>query len=236
MTTDRAPARPARHRLLALPAVLGVALGAAACSGEDGSGLSYAAVRSTAQQLRQQDSAACPFGLDLAAALKDAGIDRAVTPGSGNDRPVVGETGDGTPPYPWPSGISPSPTTASAPGLPAHAWITCVWTAGGSTLQLDLEAVPLDDVGVNMMLPAIQRAAGLSADDLGPVATGRPKPGGKPVLTPGRTPVAIARVPLDGDGDLVLMLSRSGPDAADPALTGAPLGTVLDGLRARIHG
>ncbi|MFD8479276.1 hypothetical protein [Kitasatospora sp. NPDC059673] len=241
MTADRISG-PAARRLLVLPVAVTVALGATACSGDSsgdssGTGLSYAKVRSTAEQLRQQPSTACPFGLDgLATALRDAGIDRPVTPGAKDAKAVEGELGDGTPPYPWPSGISPSPTTASAPGLPPHAWVTCTWTAGTATVRLDLEAVPLSDVGVSVMLPTLQRTGQLTADQLGEVVTGRPKPGGKPVLLPGAGLGAIARVPLKDDGDLVLLLSQGDADPADPALTGEPLAKVLEQLQGRIHG
>ncbi|MFG2694635.1 hypothetical protein [Kitasatospora sp. NPDC048407] len=237
MTADRIPG-PAARRLLALPAAVGLALGAAACSDDSsGSGLSYAKVRSTAEQLRQQPSTTCPFGLDeLAAALKNAGIDRPVAPGAKDTKAVEGELGDGTPPYPWPSGTSPSPTTASAPGMPPHAWVTCTWTAGSATVRLDLEAVPIDDVGVSVMLPTLQRTGQLTVDQLGEVVTGRPEPGDRPKLLPGSGIAAIARVPVKGDGDLVLLLSQGDADPADPALTGEPLTKVLEQLQGRIHG
>ncbi|OKJ16734.1 hypothetical protein [Kitasatospora sp. CB01950] len=237
MTADRISG-PGARRLLALPAAAAVALGAAACSDDSsGAGLSYAKVRSTAEQIRQQPSTACPFGLDgLATALQAAGIDRPVTPGAEDAKAVEGELGDGTPPYRWPSGISPSPSTASAPGLPPHAWVTCTWTAGTATVRLDLEAVPLSDVGVSVLLPTLQRTGQLTVDQLGAVVTGRPKPGGKPVLLPGGGLAAIARVPLKGDGDLVLLLSQGDAGPADPALTGEPMAKALEHLQGRIHG
>ncbi|RKE20216.1 hypothetical protein BX266_3567 [Streptomyces sp. TLI_171] len=239
VTADRIPTRPARRRFAVLPVVLGTALGAAACTGSDGGGsdaaLSYASVRSTAEQLGSQGGAACPFGLDLAAALKSAGIDRTATPGAADAKAAEGEVAEATAPVPWPSWISPSPTTASAPGRPPSARVTCVWTVGSTPVQLDLTAVPLDDVGVNMVLPSIQSAGEVSVDQLSAIVTGRPKPGGKPLVTPGEGLAAIARVRAKGTGDIVLVLSQDSPDRPDRSLTGEPLGRLLDRLAGQIR-
>ncbi|MFJ5883175.1 hypothetical protein [Kitasatospora cineracea] len=240
MTADRVPG-PTVRRLLALPAVLAVVLGAGACSGgsdRGGSGgaLSYPKVRSAAERIGPAGGDGCPFGLDLGAALKAAGVDRAAAPGAPDGRPVEAEAGDGYGPQPWPSGLTPAPTAASAPGLPATAWITCRWTVGGEPVRLDLLAVPLSDAGTSLLLPTLQRTARLSVADLTTVVARRPEPGGAPLLTPGGGLAALARVAAAGDGDIVLLLSSDTADGSDnaPALSGEPLGRTLERLTAQL--
>ncbi|GAA2083830.1 hypothetical protein GCM10009759_02310 [Kitasatospora saccharophila] len=239
MTAHRIPG-PTARRLLALPAVLAVTLATGACTGgsddRPGAVLSYAEVRSTAQQLGEQGSDTCPFGLDLPAALKAAGVDLTATGGSTDDRPATGETREGQGPVPWPSGMTPPSSMPSAPGTPPHGRITCVWTADGGPVELDLLAVPLNDVGLNIMLPSIARAGNLPASRLEEVAAHRPAPGGPPLLTPDGGLAAVARIPAKGDGDLVLLLSQDPPDDGEHVLSGESLGKVLARLAAGVHG
>ncbi|QKW20702.1 hypothetical protein HUT16_17945 [Kitasatospora sp. NA04385] len=234
---------PTVRRLLALPAALAVVLGAGACSGgsdrsddgKDATALSYPKVRSTAQELGAAGSGTCPFGLDLAAALKATGVGLTANAGTEEDKPATGETTEATDPEPWPSGVKPPPSMASVPGRPPTGWITCVWMIDGGPITLDLLAVPVNDVGVSMMLPKIQAAGKLSAARLETVYAQRPAPGAAPLVTPDGGLAAIARVPAKGDGDLVLLLSQNPPNDGERALSGEPLGRVLARLAAGIH-
>ncbi|WP_033214272.1 hypothetical protein [Kitasatospora phosalacinea] len=246
MTAHRATApavRPTVRRLLALPAALAVLLGAGACSGgsdrsDDGrtdAALSYPLVRSTAEQLGQGGSGTCPFGLDLAAALKAAGVDLTATPGTEDDKPATGEVTEATAPEPWPSAMTPPPSMASVPGRPPTGWVTCVWTVDGGPVRLDLLAVPMNDVGVSLMLPKAQAAGQLRVDGIHTVYDRRPAPGAAPLVTPDGGLAALARVPVKGDGDLVLLLSQEPPDGGGRTLSGEPLGRVLARLVAGIH-
>ncbi|MBV2152892.1 hypothetical protein [Kitasatospora sp. SUK 42] len=217
-----------------------IALGAAACSSSSGAGtgggpLSYDRVRSTALDLFKNRSTACPFGLDFTKAAADAGIGGAVAPAVTDGRSVKGNAGDGVPAQPWPSGATHPPTMTEMPATPPSAQITCSYTVGPSTVDVELLAVPKTDYGVSMMLPAIQRAGLLSVDQLSRFAGDRPAVG-QTRLTPGQGTAAVSRVALRGEGDLVLLLSQNTAGAdPDPALAGEPLRKAAETLAGQLH-
>ncbi|MFD5462979.1 hypothetical protein ACFWIQ_09135 [Kitasatospora sp. NPDC127059] len=230
-----------RRKLTAVFAAAGIALGAAACSSSSGTGpgggpLSYDRVRSTALDLVKNKSTSCPFGLDLAKATAAAGISGTVAPAVTDGRSVTGNTGDGVPAQPWPSAVSHPPTMTEMPATPPNAQITCSYTVGPSTVDLELLAVPKNDYGVSMMLPAIQRAGLLSVDQLTRFSTDRPSVG-QTRITPGQGTAAVARIALHGDGDLVLMLDQNttAQDDRNPALAGEPLRKTAENLAGQLR-
>ncbi|MFD9595257.1 hypothetical protein ACFWA9_21245 [Kitasatospora sp. NPDC059973] len=235
MTADRTAA--GRRRLLTVAGTAGILLGTAACSssgGVTGTGsLSYDHVRSTAQGLA--GTGPCPFGLDLPAALKAAGIDRPVTPGSNGGPAVTTDLGNGRPAEPWPSGFSAPPSMASVPATPPTAWVTCAYTVGSAPVQIDLLAVPENGVAINMMLPYIQKAGGIGVDQLTRFAEAQPT-AGQTKLTPGAESVGVARVAANGKGDIALTLSQSSSDAGpEQALTGEALRKATERLAAQLR-
>lgn len=231
-----------RRKLAAVFAAAGVALGAAACSssadngpGTGGGPLSYDRVRSTALDLVKNKSTSCPFGLDLAKATAAAGISGAVAPAVTDGRSVTGNAGDGVPAQPWPSGATHPPTMPEMPATPPNAQITCSYTVGPTTVDIDLLAVSKNDYGVSMMLPTIRGAGLLSLDQLTRFSTDRPAVG-QTKLTPGQGTAAVSRISLHGEGDLVLMLSQNTSSGEpDQALAGEPLRKAAEALAGQIH-
>ncbi|MFD8704499.1 hypothetical protein ACFV1W_18090 [Kitasatospora sp. NPDC059648] len=235
-----------RLRLTAAFAVAGITFGTAACSSSSstststatgGGALSYDRVRSTALDLFKNDSSTCPFGLDFAKAAAAAGITGAVAPAVTDGRSVTGNAGEGVPAQPWPSGNTDHPPTVTEmPATPPSAQITCSYTVGASTVDVELLAVPKNDYGISMMLPSIARAGLLSVDQLSQFSADRPAVG-QTKLTPGGGTAAVARIALHGDGDLVLMLDQNttGRAAQDPALAGEPLRKAAEALVGQIH-
>ncbi|MFH9349250.1 hypothetical protein [Kitasatospora sp. NPDC017646] len=234
-----------RRKLTAAFAIAGITLGAAACSSSSDTGsatgggaLSYDRVRSTALDLSKDKSSTCPFGLDFAKAASGAGITGTVAPAVTDGRSVTGNTGEGVPAQPWPSGdTSHPPTMTEMPAVPPNAEITCSYTVGASTVDVELMAVPKNDYGISMMLPAIARAGLLSVDQLSRFSADRPAVG-QTKLTPGGGRAAVARIALHGDGDLVLMLDQNttGQAAQDPALAGEPLRKAAEALAGQLKG
>ncbi|MFJ7247406.1 hypothetical protein ACIQWA_22575 [Kitasatospora sp. NPDC098652] len=229
-----------RRKLTAVFAAAGIALGAAACSSSAGGvpgpgALSYGSVRSTAEKLQQDKQDTCPFGLDLGKALQAAGIPGTVTPDHEYGHAVQGSVGDGLPPQPWPSGASHPPAMPSIPATPPHADVICAYQVGTARLDLELFAVPQPDVAVNLLLPGIQRAAGLPVAALQQVATEQPGPGQTRLLGSKGT-AALARIAHQGEGDIVLMLSQN-PSTGEPdqALTGEPLRKAAAALVDQLH-
>ncbi|MFJ9772792.1 hypothetical protein ACIRVF_16380 [Kitasatospora sp. NPDC101157] len=231
-----------RLRLTAAFAVAGIAFGTAACSSStsaatSGGALSYDRVRSTALDLAKNRSSTCPFGLDLAKAASAAGIAGAVAPAVTDGGSVTGNAGNGVPAQPWPSGnTGHPPTMTEMPATPPNAQITCSYTVGASTVDVELLAVPKNDYGISMLLPSIARAGLLSVDQLSRFSADRPAVG-QTKLTPGGGTAAVARIALHGDGDLVLMLDQNttGGAAQDPALAGEPLRKAAEALAGQIH-
>ncbi|MFG3051216.1 hypothetical protein ACGFZP_09735 [Kitasatospora sp. NPDC048239] len=238
MTADRTTAK--MRRVPALLGAVGIVLGAAACSssGDSGSGsggggkLSYDQVRSTAQGVAK--SGPCPFGLDLAAALKGAGIDRPVTAGAKDEQPVDTDLGDGVPAQDWPAGASHPAGMPSMPATPPSAWVTCTYTVGSTPVRIDLLAIPQNDIAVNIMLPHIQRFGNVGVDQLTQFANDKPK-AGETRLTPGDASVGVARVAAKGKGDLVLTLTQDADAAVEPSLVGEPLRKATEQLAAQLR-
>ncbi|MFG2841707.1 hypothetical protein ACGF12_00830 [Kitasatospora sp. NPDC048296] len=231
-----------RRRLTAAFAIAGITLGAAACSSStdtatSGGALSYDRVRSTALDLFKNKSSTCPFGLDFAKAASEAGITGAVAPAVTDGRSVKGNAGDGVPAQPWPSGATHPPTMTEMPATPPNAQITCSYTVGPSTVDVELLAVPKNDYGISMMLPSIARAGLLGVDQLSQFSSDRPAVG-QTELTPGGGTAAVARIALHGEGDLVLMLDQNttGQEAQNPALAGEPLRKAAEALAGRLKG
>ncbi|MET8622302.1 hypothetical protein ABZW30_00820 [Kitasatospora sp. NPDC004669] len=229
-----------RRRLAAVFAAAGITLGAAACSSSTGTAtsggaLSYDRVRSTALDLFKTKSSTCPFGLDLGKALTGAGITGAVAPAVTDGRSVRGNAGDGLPAQPWPSGATHPPSMPEQPATPPHAEITCSYTVGPSTVGIDLLAVPKNDYAVSLMLPSVQAAGLLDVDQLSRFSTDRPAVG-QTRITPGKGTVAVARIAVEGEGDLALTLAQDTHDAdPDPALAGEPLRKAAESLAAQLH-
>ncbi|MFJ6379806.1 hypothetical protein ACIQI7_07340 [Kitasatospora sp. NPDC092039] len=236
MTTVR------RRTLTALFASAGVLLGTAACTSSSGSlpgsgTLSYDRVRSTAEQLRQNQGGqdVCPFGLDLGKALTAAGIPGTATPDTADGRAVDGDTGSGAPPQPWPSGFTHPPEMPSVPARPPHASVSCAWRVDGTPVRAELVATTQRGVAVNLMLPAIQRAAGAGVDQLQQIATDQPA-AGQTELVPGTGGAALARVAIKGDGDLILLVSQDRTGAElDRALAGEPLRRAAEALAGQLR-
>ncbi|MER5349400.1 hypothetical protein ABT093_03570 [Kitasatospora sp. NPDC002551] len=233
MTTDRKTA-------LAAVVLAGLLLGTAACSSSGGgaapsggAALSFAELKSTVQGLGPQPS--CPFGLDLAGALKAAGIERGVTPAGGTDGPVRAEVVPSEDARPLPAGSAPGRTPATLPARPESVQVWCSYTAGTTPVEIGVLAAPAEGVAVNLALPYIQRAGALSADQLVTVSRDQPSPG-RAGTTPGRGSVGIARLPVADKGDLALLVSQ-GTEAASPdaALTGEPLRALAEKLAAQLH-
>lgn len=230
-----------RRTSTAVFASAAILLGTAACSsspaGLAGPGaLSYDTVRSTAQKLHQDRQNTCPFGLDLGKALKEAGLPDAVGPDTGKGSAVNGDVGDGVPPQPWPSGATHPPEMPSMPATPPHAGITCAYRAGGSRLDVELLAVPVNGVAFNLLLPRVQRQARASVSQLQQLAAQQPGPG-QTVLAPGEGTAAVARPAVRGEGDLVLMLSSedSAGDTPDRTYTGEALRKATQALAGQLR-
>ncbi|MFI6848621.1 hypothetical protein OG535_19410 [Kitasatospora sp. NBC_00085] len=231
MTTDRKTA-------LALLASTGLLLSTAACSSSgsdapaDGAKLSYAKLKSTAQGLGS--SPFCPFGLDLAAALKASGIERTVTP-AGGDKPVRVDVVPAEAAQPLPPGVTPTPSVASIPARPESVQVWCSYTAGTTPVEIAVVAAPGEKVAVNLALPYIQAAGQLTSGQLVKVSTEQPAPGGSGT-TPGEALVGIARLPVTNHGDLALMVSQgTSAPAVDKALTGEALQRLTEKLAAQLH-
>ncbi|WP_380282951.1 hypothetical protein [Kitasatospora purpeofusca] len=234
MTTDR--------KTVLVPVVLtGLLLGTAACASSGGADApagggkpSFAQVKSTVQGLGPDPS--CPFGLDLAGALKAVGIERGVTPADGTaGRPVRAEVVPPQEARPLPSGVTPTPATASVPARPETVQVWCSYTAGTTPVEIVLLAAPAERIAVNLALPYIQQAGGLTTDQLVAASTDQPAPGAA-TTTPGRGSVGIARLAVADRGDLALLVSQgTGATSPDPALTGEPLRTLAEKLAAQVH-
>ncbi|MBD0693484.1 hypothetical protein [Streptomyces sp. CBMA123] len=228
-----------RRRLTAVFAAAGITLGAAACSSSAGGvpgpgALSYDTVRSTAEKLQTDKQDTCPFDLDLAKALKAAGIPGGITPDHEGGHAVQGSVGDGLPPQPWPSGASHPASMPSVPATPPHADIICAYRAGTTGLNIELFAVPQPGTAVNMLLPGIQRAAQLSVAGLQQFATEQPGPGQTRLV--GKGTAALARIAPKGEGDIVLMLSQdTGSGEPDRGLTGEPLRKAAENLVGQLR-
>ncbi|WP_327678929.1 hypothetical protein [Kitasatospora sp. NBC_00458] len=248
-TSDPTTARPAtrrpgpgRHRLLALAGTAGLLLGAAACGSDGGTGtagagrLSYDQARSTAGDLAKSGSGPCPFGLDLAAALKAAGVDRPVSAGGKDRRVTEADLEEEIPAQPWPSGATPPPSMPTMPATPARAWVTCHYTVGATPVRIDLIAVADHGPAVGLMLPHIQRFGNLGVDQLTDFAEHQPTTG-RTAVTPGAGLVGVARPAVRGRGDLALTLTQDTQDApAESALTGEPLRRATERLAAQLRG
>ncbi|WP_406201447.1 hypothetical protein OH807_21735 [Kitasatospora sp. NBC_01560] len=227
MTTDRKTA-------LALLASTGLLLGTAACSssGSDAPAgtakLSYAELKSTVKGLGSAPS--CPFGLDLAAALKASGIERSVTPAGARAEVVPGQEA-----RPLPPGVVPTPSAASIPAMPESVQAWCSYTAGTTPVELGVIAAPAEKVAVGLALPYIQAAGRLTTDQLFTVSAEQPAPGASGV-TPGDASVGIARLPVTDHGDLTLLVSQgTSADTVDKALTGEALKRLTEKLAAQLH-
>ncbi|MFE2110119.1 hypothetical protein ACFXAF_30235 [Kitasatospora sp. NPDC059463] len=228
MTTDRTT-------VLAPVVLAGLLLGTAACSSAGGTDapsaggkLSFTTLKSAVRDLGPDP--ACPFGLDLAGALRAAGIERAVTPAAGADRAVRAEVVPPEEARPLPSG-----PVATAPARPESVQVWCSFTAGTTPVEIGVLAAPAERIAVNLALPYIQRAGDLTPDQLAAVSADQPSPG-RASTAPGRGSVAVARLPVADRGDLALLVSQ-GTEAASPdaALTGEPLRTVAERLAAQLH-
>ncbi|MGA5816974.1 hypothetical protein ACPC54_03800 [Kitasatospora sp. NPDC094028] len=228
-----------RRRLAAAFAAAGIALGTAACSSavdlaQGGGALSYDRVRSVALDRFKNKSDSCPFGLDLAKAASAAGITGAVTPAESGGRSVSSNAGDGVAPQPWPSGVSHPPSMPEQPAVPPFAEITCAYRVGPTPVSVELMADPKNDYAISMRLPGIRAAGRLSLDELMQFSQNRPGIG-QTGLTPGRGLVAVSRIPLDGEGDLILTLAQDSHDEPDPALAGEPLRKAAEALADQLR-
>ncbi|MER7701674.1 hypothetical protein ABTX81_02075 [Kitasatospora sp. NPDC097605] len=233
MTTDRKSA-------LAPVLLAGLLLGTAACSSSDGATAaadggkpSFARLKSTVQGLGPDPS--CPFGLDLAGALKAAGMERPVTPGTGTGRPVRAEVVPPGKALPGPTGSTPGPARATLPARPESVQVWCSYNAGGTPVEIGVVAAPAEGIAVNLALPYIQQAGDLTTEQVVTVSAEQPAPG-LAKTAPGRGSVAIARLAVAGTGDLALLVSQ-GTEAPSPdaALTGEPLRTLAEKLAAQLH-
>ncbi|MFC9324157.1 hypothetical protein [Kitasatospora sp. NPDC057015] len=241
MTADRTAAK--HRRLLVLAGAAGMAFAASACSSSgssggsaaaDGDRLSYDRVTSTAKQLTA--TSACPFGLDLAAALKAAGAERTVTPAaSGGDPAAKGTLDPGKPAQAWPSGQPKPSGVASVPAVPPNTFVVCTFTASDAPVEIDLVATGADGVAVNLALPRIASLGNLGADEV--IAFSKDAPGiGQTRVTPGRGSAAVARVAVAGKGDLALVVSQGSTVAkADPALAGESLKKITEALATQLR-
>ncbi|MEU9045104.1 MULTISPECIES: hypothetical protein [unclassified Kitasatospora] len=223
-----------RRRLAAVFASAGILLGTAACSsspgGPPGSGsVSYDGVRSVARQLHQDQQNSCPFGLDLAKALKAAEIPGSVGPDTADGPAADGSVSDGTSPQPWPSGMSHPPSMPSVPAVPPNADVTCGYRVGETRIGIELLAIPQYGA-VNLLLPRIQVAARIGAAQVRQFATEQPD-AGQAKLVPGEGTAAVARIRPRGAGDIALLLSQDvGDGGPDRAFTGEPLRKAAQAL------
>ncbi|MFI6154242.1 hypothetical protein ACIBCA_16335 [Kitasatospora sp. NPDC051170] len=228
-----------RRRLTTAFVATGITLGAAACSSADdfapgGRALSYDRVRTVALDTIKNGTDTCPLGLDFAKAASTAGITGAVAPDTHGGHAVSGDAGDGVAPQPWPSGVTHPPSLPEQPAVPPSAEITCAYTVGSSTVEVQLLAVSKNDVAFNLMLPRLRQAGQLSVDDLTTAYNGRPGIG-ETRLTPGPGSAAVARIALNGAGDLVMLVSQGSSDAdRNPALAGEPLRKATETLARQI--
>ncbi|MER7756451.1 hypothetical protein [Kitasatospora sp. NPDC097643] len=234
MTAARLP------RFTLVLASAGILLGAAACTSSGGSlpgagSLSYDQVRSTAQEIGTGKAGACPFGLDLDKALRSAGIPGSVGPDPKDGTSLTGDVGEGRPPEPWPPSVSHPPAMPSIPATPPTAEISCGYKVDDTHVDIDLLAVPQNGTAFNLMLPRIQRVAGIGSDQIQQAAAEQPGAGRTKLVPGGKGTAAVARIAPRGAGDIVLVLSQE-PDggAPRPTLTGEPLRKAAEALAAQL--
>ncbi|MFE7559602.1 hypothetical protein [Kitasatospora sp. NPDC057500] len=225
---------------LVASALAGLLLGTAACASSGGTDaasgggtLSFTRLKSTVQGLGPDP--ACPFGLDLAGALKAVGIERGITPGSGTGHPVRAEVVPPEQAVPLPTGTTPAPAPATLPARPENVQVWCSYNAGRTPVEIGVVAAPAEGIAVNLVLPYIQRAGDLTTEQVVTVSAEQPSPG-QAKTSPGRGSVAIARVGVADKGDLALLVSQ-GTEApsTDTALTGEPLRALAEKLAAQLH-
>jgi len=180
------------------------------------------------------EDASCPFAFDVPAAVRAAGTTLPVEPAA----PRVEH--EHTPARPVTAPVPSGPRSPAIPELPASPAVTligCGHVVGDTRLTAHVVAAGARDSAVNMVAPMIQTAGGLSTSDLlaflGTANTMEP---GIVTLTPGAGTVAIVRLPVDGDGDLALVVEvDNDADDAPPALAGDTLRTITGELRAGAH-
>ncbi|WP_030232974.1 hypothetical protein [Streptomyces sp. NRRL S-350] len=230
-----------RRTLTAVLVSAGTLLGAAACSssgGLPGSGtLSYDDFRSTARKAAAEPTDTCPFGLDLAKALRTAGISADVSPDAKEGHAVDAGAADGDPAKPWPSNASHPPSMPSIPATPPRAFVSCTYRVGHARMDLELMAVPQAGAAVNLMFPLIQHNARVGIGPIQQFATEQPDAGQAKLVPGGKDSAAVARIAPKGSGDIALLLSQVLDDdaAPDPALTGEQLRKATEALAAQLR-
>ncbi|MGW6915639.1 hypothetical protein ACWGB8_17740 [Kitasatospora sp. NPDC054939] len=233
MTRDRTKGRAA------LAAAAGLLLGTAACTSSDAPAggspkLSYDGFTATVGATG--GNGPCPFGIDLAAALRAAGDERGVTPGSDGGPAVRTHLAAARPASAFPDGASRTPPLPTVPARPAVSEVTCYFTVGSSAFEVQLVAVPVEGPAVNLLLPQLQSADRLSGEQLTAFAAERQAPG-TVRLTPGEGRAAIARIPVAGGGDLALSATERAQtlDAKGRALRGEALRKAAEQLVGQLR-
>jgi hypothetical protein len=202
-------------RRTALGGVL-IACALTGCSSEDGDGITVEGAREAAVDAGSSPTS-CPIPFDVSAAL----------PGSPKVQPgeVEVQTSKTTTPAADPlaaqrdQGMSPLDAVAGVS-------IDCRYEVDGKTLDAWLIATP-GSGSINIFAPTIASAGGLDTAQLRDFMNDPPEPG-EVKLPPGGE-VALARVPIEGDGDATLMVDPDGVVTGD-ALSKTTK-TLLDQIR-----
>ncbi|MGW4896280.1 hypothetical protein ACWEQL_29110 [Kitasatospora sp. NPDC004240] len=235
-----------RTTVTALLTAAGILVGVTACSSSSsgaselfgaagGPGkLSYEGVTATSKQLTE--TSACPFGLDLAAALKAAGAEREVTPGANGDPAVVVDTTPARGPRPWPTTrIPPEGAPTTMPAVPATTAITCNLSASGAPVEIILLVVEENDGASGLLLPLAVSRGGIHAKEMDGFYRGS-LIRGEVQVSPGDGEAAMVRLPVIGRGDMALLVSQGGTvPRKDDALRGESLRKVTETLVGQLR-
>lgn len=189
--------------------------GALAGCSSGGGGITVDAAREAASGAGPSP-AACPVPFDVGAALPG----RAVRPGQ--VRVQVAKT---TTPAADPV-VAQRDQGMSALDAAAGASIDCEYGVDGRTLDAWLVVTPIK-AAVVVMAPKIAQAGKLSVTQVQEFVNRRPGPGEVEVAPGGD--VAVARIPIDGDGDAALLVDPDG------TVTGDALGKTTETLASQVH-
>ncbi|MFI5640389.1 hypothetical protein ACIA8H_23685 [Streptomyces goshikiensis] len=204
----------------AAPAAAAVAaLLLSGCSG-GGDALSLGSLQEEAARIGGDGAADCPLAYDLAAAAKTAGVSLEAGPGDaqGEEPAVTAEDGREAPE---------GSAWAANPG----ALVTCTFRLGQEDVELHTVATGKVQA-LAVLAPVVQRAAGISVDDLGTFlkeAAAAKK--GVPVVARSGN-VAAARLRLDGSGDASLLLTVG--DSGKSGLSAEQVGALAKALARQL--
>ncbi|MCF2525669.1 hypothetical protein [Yinghuangia soli] len=225
---DASRVRPVRlYGWLCAAAVM--VLAASGCSSSDGPPGQITVAEVAAAQAGLAPGAPCPFKVDMAAAARKAGIDARVEPGDpASAGELVPAQAGGVPTFSTPPPVPPP----SLPARKAYPSIDCTFRVGARAVKLTVVATE-DASARNLLLPAIVAAGriSLSSEPFLEWARKTPAPGDV-VMPPGGNTVAFVRIPVDGGGDVGMVVQADTvASPTPPDLTGRTLRTITEELR-----